>query len=121
MHLERSPEHQLHGIENQRIPKTYFGFASNPRVLRPQATDQNQIQVKFTRFLCALTHTGVHFAFSIKVRDGNLMKKAKREVAKKYGWSKNKVGSSRALENFSRAIADKFKGVWSRRPKEDRS
>ena len=69
MHLERSTERQLCGIEIQRIPKTYFGFTSNFGVLRPQATDQ--IQVKFTRFLSALMHTGVHFAFRIKVRDGN--------------------------------------------------
>jgi len=90
-------------------------------VLRPQATDQNLIQVNFTRFLCALLHTGVHFAFSIKVRDGNLMKEAKREVTRKYGRSMHKVGVPRALEDFSQAIADKFKRNWSWRPKEDRS
>lgn len=119
MHLERSTERQLHGIEVQRIPKTYFGFANNLRVLRPQATDQ--IQVKFTRVPCALMHTGVHFAFNIKVRDGNLMKEAKREVAKQSGRPKHKVGVPRTLEDFYRAIADKFKRDWSQRPKEERS
>jgi hypothetical protein len=69
--LERGKERQLYGIEIQRIPKSYFKSASNPRVLHPQMTAQNQIQVKFTRFLGAPMHIGVHFAFRIQVRDGN--------------------------------------------------
>ena len=69
--MESGKERQLYGIEIQRIPKSYFKSASNPRVLHPQVTVQNQIQVKFTRFLGAPMHIGVHFAFRIQVRDGN--------------------------------------------------
>ena len=56
-----------------------------------------------------------------RMKEAERAAQAEREVAKHSGKSKHKVGVQRALEDFSQAIADKFKSAWSPRPKEERS
>ena len=56
-----------------------------------------------------------------RMKEAERAAQAEREVAKHSGRSKHKVGVPKALEDFSQAIADKFKRAWSRQPEEERS
>lgn len=56
-----------------------------------------------------------------RMKEAERAAQAEREMAKHSGRSKHKIGVPKALEDFSRAIADKFKSAWSRRPEEERS
>ena len=56
-----------------------------------------------------------------RMKEAERAAQAERKVAKHSGRSKHKIGVSRALEDFSQAIADKFKSAWNRPPKEERS
>ena len=56
-----------------------------------------------------------------RMKEAERAAQAEREVAKHSGRSTHKVGVPRALEDFSQAIADKFKSAWSRQSEEERS
>ena len=56
-----------------------------------------------------------------RMKEAERAAQAEREMAKHSGRSKHKIGVPKALEDFSRVIADKFKSAWSRRPEEERS